>query len=130
MTERQPPTNQQLLERFARLTFDEPAVRKDGHCHVCLKPRRPERSQTYAKGCAQIDAFCSSDCARIYHRNPLPERPTHPGRPPRVALCGSSAAYKQGCRCDTCRAAQTAYGRAKRAREAAQREHLEEGATA
>lgn len=62
------------LARFALLTADEPPVRSDGRCAVCAKKRNPERSARYAPGCAEIDAFCSSDCARKWHGNPLPER--------------------------------------------------------
>lgn len=51
----------------------DPRVPKDGSCHVCGKPRQPERSRTYGKTEAEHDPFCSSNCAREYHRNPLPE---------------------------------------------------------
>jgi len=50
----------------------DPPVREDGLCQQCLGPRRTERSQRYAKGIAQLDPWCSSDCARAFYNNPLP----------------------------------------------------------
>jgi hypothetical protein len=52
----------------------DPRVRKDGKCYVCKKPRRlPKALQ---KGVPvqmyELDPFCSSVCARVYHANPLP----------------------------------------------------------
>lgn len=32
-----------------------------------------------------------------------------PGRQPREAACGSTLAYRNGCRCDDCKAAEAAY---------------------
>jgi len=52
----------------------DPPVRDDGLCHVCLKPRRPERSKRYGGAAAEMDSFCSTECARAYHENPLPTR--------------------------------------------------------
>ncbi len=105
-----------LLARFATLTANEPPVREDGRCVVCLKPRRPERSAKYAQGCAALDAFCSTECAREFHHNPIPvresERPnfTH----------GTTYAYRwRGCRCEDCRRASANQKRRQRARKEA-----------
>ena len=50
----------------------DPPVREDGRCLSCLGPRRPERSQRYAPGIAQLDPWCSAPCARKWHGNELP----------------------------------------------------------
>ena len=50
----------------------DPPVRADGRCLTCLGPRRPERSQRYAPGIAQLDPWCSATCSRKWHGNELP----------------------------------------------------------
>jgi len=61
----------------------DPAVRDDGLCVVCLKPRHPERSRRYAGDIATFDSFCSSTCAREWHGNPVPVHANF-GRPRRL----------------------------------------------
>lgn len=64
--------------------FDgDPPVREDGLCLVCLGARHPERSARYAKGIAELDAFCSSTCSRAWHGTSLPAS-TEYGRPRRL----------------------------------------------
>jgi hypothetical protein len=91
-----------LLARFAELTKDEPAVPADGSCAVCGKPRKPERSRKYAHGCAEIDPFCSVECARKFHGTSLPIIP-HQGLKAGIPICGTQNGYRMGCRCDACR---------------------------
>ncbi len=62
---------QESLRRFALLTAHDPPIPPDGSCAICAKPRNTERSAKYAKGCAEIDAFCSTQCARYYHGTSL-----------------------------------------------------------
>jgi hypothetical protein len=64
----------ELERRFARLTVGEPPVRDDGRCCMCNRMRRPEQSRTYAGGCAEMDPFCSSTCARRFHGTSLPTK--------------------------------------------------------
>jgi hypothetical protein len=45
----------------------DPPVRDDGRCAQCGKPRRPERSRSYGGYAAEADAFCSTDCCRVWH---------------------------------------------------------------
>lgn len=52
----------------------DPPARPDGLCVVCLQPRRPERSRRYARDIAEREPFCSTDCARAWHTNPLPAK--------------------------------------------------------
>lgn len=103
------------LRRFAELTAHDPPLPSDGSCAVCGNPRRPERSVNYAKGCAEIDAFCSSTCARSFHGTTLPERDTH-GRPAGIPICGTYTAYRRGCKCFDCLAASAEQQRRKRQR--------------
>lgn len=116
------------LRRFAELTAHDPAVPLDGSCVVCGRQRHPERSQAYAKGCAEIDAFCSSTCARRFHGTTIVQRDA-PGRPASIPICGTYTAYKLGCRCVQCLAASAEQQRRKRQRirERAQ-QHREEAA--
>lgn len=58
---------------LASAIFGDPAVRADGLCVVCDKPRHPERSAKYAKGIAELDPFCSNVCARDWYANPIPD---------------------------------------------------------
>lgn len=58
----------------------DPPVRKDGRCWDCQEPRRPERSRKYGKAAAELDPFCSVECARRYHGTSLPENMAS-GRP-------------------------------------------------
>jgi hypothetical protein len=44
----------------------DPPVRKDGRCRVCLGARRPERARKY-RALAELDSFCSTECARQWH---------------------------------------------------------------
>jgi hypothetical protein len=44
----------------------EPKVRRDGLCVVCRGPRYPERSRKYGKTVAELDPFCSTECAKSY----------------------------------------------------------------
>jgi hypothetical protein len=66
-----------------RIFDGDPAVREDGLCFICLKPRRPERSKKYARAIAERDPFCSSTCARTWHENPIPDLSIW-GRPRRL----------------------------------------------
>ena len=45
----------------------DPPVRRDGRCAECGKPRYPGRSRKYGKGAADLDPFCSTNCARKWH---------------------------------------------------------------
>jgi len=45
----------------------DPPVRRDGKCAECGKPRYPGRSRKYGKGAADLDPFCSTNCARKWH---------------------------------------------------------------
>lgn len=104
------------LRRFVELTEHDPPVSMNGSCAVCGKQRHPERSATYAQGCAEIDAFCSVTCARVFHGTSLP-KPARAGAPEKIAICGTGTAYKKGCRCDACRAVTRDYQARKRARQ-------------
>jgi DNA-binding CsgD family transcriptional regulator len=90
------------LMRFAQLTAHDPPIPADGSCAICGRPRRPEQSAKYAKGCAEIDAFCSSTCARKFHGTYVPP-PENRGRfkaaPPEH---GTSRGYRSGCSCEQC----------------------------
>ncbi len=50
----------------------DPQVPADGTCAQCGKPRRPERSRTYGKQAAEIDPFCSTECAKEHHHVTIP----------------------------------------------------------
>ena len=50
----------------------DPRIPPDGSCAVCGKPRQPQRSRRYGRLEAERDPFCSSPCAREWHKNPLP----------------------------------------------------------
>ncbi len=45
----------------------DPAVPDDGACAKCGKPRRPERSKRYGRAAAELDPFCSTECARSHY---------------------------------------------------------------
>lgn len=60
------PVSQPTFQREAG-SRDDPPVRPDGKCAVCPKPRHPERSSRYARGHAEADSFCSSECCRKWH---------------------------------------------------------------
>jgi hypothetical protein len=112
-------TDRVSLRRFVELTADDPPIPRNGTCAVCGKPRHPERSRGYAQGCAEIDAFCSSTCARKFHGTSLaPKR--HGARKPGIDVCGTSAAYRHGCRCDACKQYERTRKAASRARLAQQ----------
>jgi len=46
---------------------EQPEVRQDGLCVVCLKPRKCDRSVKYGGSNAEADPFCSTVCARTYY---------------------------------------------------------------
>lgn len=54
----------------------DPAVRKDGLCYICKKPRHPERSRLYARGQAESDPFCSTQCCKTKHKTVFKWAPT------------------------------------------------------
>jgi hypothetical protein len=74
----------ELLTRFAALCAADPPLRADGRCAVCYGPRHLARSRRYAKGCAELDAFCSTGCARRWHGTTA-EATLTIGRPRRLA---------------------------------------------
>jgi len=49
-------------------------MRSDGKCVVCGKSRKTKRSKRYGKDAAERDPFCSTQCCRAYHGNPLSAR--------------------------------------------------------
>lgn len=49
----------------------DPPPRADNLCFVCQKPRRVPKG-VWARAEAELDAFCSSTCARSWHGCPLP----------------------------------------------------------
>lgn len=57
-----------------RSALPDPPVLTDGLCARagCGKPRRPERSQRYARALAELDPFCSMECRRRFHGLPVP----------------------------------------------------------
>jgi hypothetical protein len=54
-----------------RTPLPDPAVRPDGMCAQCGKPRHPEWSLKYGGPAAGLDAFCSATCCREYHGTQL-----------------------------------------------------------
>lgn len=124
----------------------EPARRKDNRCAQCRRPlpEITRAMRKYAGDQLDRDPFCSSDCCREWHRKhrgiefqehtPRPtetarriskwsgaeeirqrrERIKREGLPPGHAE--SAANYKNGCRCDGCRASFSKWQRAHRAR--------------
>jgi hypothetical protein len=54
----------------------EPTVRRDGLCRTCKGERHPERSRKYGKAVAELDPFCSTECAKAWYRTE-----THFGKP-------------------------------------------------
>jgi hypothetical protein len=52
----------------------DPPVRKG--CAHCGKPRHPERSKKYGQAAAELDPFCSTNCAKAWHG--VPERSVPP----------------------------------------------------
>ncbi len=57
------------------MSVSEPKPRKDGSCLVCGKKRHPERSRRYGGVHAELDAFCCTEHARAWWKNPLPPYP-------------------------------------------------------
>lgn len=101
----------------------DPPVPPDGTCATCGKPRDPERSRKYARLEADRDPFCSVRCCRSFHGTMIEEQATrvptvksqswarqqysrgYPLDKVSIPVCGTTTAYKRGCRCDQCRAA-------------------------
>ncbi len=50
----------------------DPEIPQDGTCARCGKPRQPERSRQYGRATAELDPFCSSECARAWYDVSLP----------------------------------------------------------
>lgn len=55
-----------------RITKADPPPNPDGSCLICRKQRHPERSKSYAGVTAELDPFCSCECARVWYQNPIP----------------------------------------------------------
>ena len=94
----------------------DPKVRRDKMCVVCKKPRRPERSERYAGLEAARDAFCSVECARVFHAQPNLDVQGHENklaanrgdRPGERTGSGFRHGTRDGyrlCACDECREA-------------------------
>lgn len=89
----------------------DPPIPKDGTCAVCRKPRREVKPQKGVPPELYVDAFCSTECARAYHNNPIPKSPTTGS-----AVKGTASPRGMGfvhgtregywlCACEACRAA-------------------------
>jgi hypothetical protein len=59
--------------------LDDPPLRPDGLCVVCLEPRLARKLKPVYQGPAEADPFCSNVCARAWYGISLPEVP-HQGR--------------------------------------------------
>lgn len=63
----QPPLPAAPAQPPVSMVKADPPLRADGRCAVCGKPRKTDRSQRYARGEAERDPFCSTQCCKAYH---------------------------------------------------------------
>ncbi len=45
----------------------DPPVLSTGACAYCGNPREPERSAKYGGNAAEVDPFCSTECAKAHY---------------------------------------------------------------
>jgi hypothetical protein len=57
-----------LIPNLERPIATDPPVRADGKCYVCGKSRKiTKQTRKYAKHAADVDPFCSGNCARRWY---------------------------------------------------------------